>query len=423
MYIVSYEVSIKLQNGFGSAKYSTRRNNEEPVPSLGPAPAKSEAYSVPEVFKHLNGSSSLSSSTGLLTKLGSSVNNETSFSDFSEERSISSPEETVIHHVQSSSSFGSQGKHEESVNSTSSEKEVIIPDRDDKILGTTEESSQSNFIDNIATKVTPSGTTVQVGICSNIVATEESQANQKDDKKLPMLNKNDQEDPRTGDDLCVDLQEDKKEEQQESGKEEQNMEKEKQFSENELYSKFTQDVTRKPVSLRSNTLAFNKRVPEIQGSLETNHQHEHVKSLELSSERAKPGGLFENIPCMEKAKEIDVQEYSHKDAKDFAASERKERVNNFSDSKDEVESRIKLLEEELREAAAIEIGLYSVVAEHGSSTYKVHAPARRISRFYLHACRVGTPAKRASAARAAASGLSLVSKACGNDVPRYVLNK
>ncbi|CDP13321.1 unnamed protein product [Coffea canephora] len=81
-------------------------------------------------------------------------------------------------------------------------------------------------------------------------------------------------------------------------------------------------------------------------------------------------------------------------------------------------SRIQMLEEELREAATLEIGLYSVVAEHGSSVSKVHAPARRLSRFYLHACKEKSRAKQASAARAAISGLVLVSKACGNDVPR-----
>ena len=431
MYIVSDTVSIKLQNELGSAKVSARRNYEEPLstkpaPSLGPALIKPEVTSVPEASKHLNGSSSVLSSTGLLTKLGSPVNNEASFSDFSEKSSVSSPEETVVHHVQSSSS-GSQGKNEVSGSSTSIEQKVIIhgefADRDARILGTTEESSKSDFIDNLATKVTPSETKVKVGISPNLVATVESQANGKDDEKLPRLNKNDEEDPRTVDDLCVDLQEDKEEkEQQESEEEEQNSGKKKHSSENELVSKFTQDVTRKQVALRSDTLTFSKRVPEMQGSLETNHQLNHVKSVRLSSGRAKLGGLFDSNALMEKAKEIDVQDDSHKDPKGFASSESKERINNFSDGKDEVQSRIKLLEEELREAAAIEVGLYSVVAEHGSSTYKVHAPARRISRFYLHACRAETQAKRASAARAAASGLVLVSKACGNDVPRYVLN-
>ncbi|CAL1354914.1 unnamed protein product [Linum trigynum] len=81
-------------------------------------------------------------------------------------------------------------------------------------------------------------------------------------------------------------------------------------------------------------------------------------------------------------------------------------------------NKVEMLEEELMETAALEIGLYSVVAEHGSSANKVHAPARRLSRFYLHACKVRNQGKRANAARAIISGLILVSKACGNDVPR-----
>lgn len=97
-----------------------------------------------------------------------------------------------------------------------------------------------------------------------------------------------------------------------------------------------------------------------------------------------------------------------------------ETMKSSTDSNADMESRIEMLEEELREAATLEIGLYSVVAEHGSSMNKVHAPARRLSRFYLHACKANSAAKRASAAGAAISGLVLVSKACGNDVPRYV---
>ncbi|KAF9610991.1 hypothetical protein IFM89_026271 [Coptis chinensis] len=46
---------------------------------------------------------------------------------------------------------------------------------------------------------------------------------------------------------------------------------------------------------------------------------------------------------------------------------------------EEMESRIKKLEDELREIAALEVSLYSVVPEHGSSAHKVHTPARRLS--------------------------------------------
>ncbi|XP_057811127.1 uncharacterized protein LOC131025404 [Salvia miltiorrhiza] len=88
------------------------------------------------------------------------------------------------------------------------------------------------------------------------------------------------------------------------------------------------------------------------------------------------------------------------------------------DCRDEWKTTIEMLREELREAAATEVGLYSIVAEHASSVNKVHTPARRLSRFYIDACKAGSQAKRASAARAAVSGLVLVSKSCGHDVPR-----
>lgn len=86
-----------------------------------------------------------------------------------------------------------------------------------------------------------------------------------------------------------------------------------------------------------------------------------------------------------------------------------------------LEQRVKVLENELRESAAIEVSLYSVVAEHVSSINKVHAPARRLSRLYLHATKESF-SRRASSARSIVSGLVLVAKACGNDVPRYILS-
>lgn len=84
----------------------------------------------------------------------------------------------------------------------------------------------------------------------------------------------------------------------------------------------------------------------------------------------------------------------------------------------QMESEIEKLEGELREAAAIEAAVYSVIAEHGGSSHKVHSPARRLARLYIHACKHWSQDRRAGAARNAASGLILVAKACGNDVPR-----
>ncbi|XP_009391818.2 uncharacterized protein LOC103977891 [Musa acuminata AAA Group] len=85
---------------------------------------------------------------------------------------------------------------------------------------------------------------------------------------------------------------------------------------------------------------------------------------------------------------------------------------------EEMESRIEKLEEELREVAALEISLYSVIPEHGSSAHKVHTPARRLSRLYIHACKFWTQDKKATVARNTVSGLVLIAKSCGNDVSR-----
>ncbi|CAL5193499.1 unnamed protein product [Lathyrus oleraceus] len=84
----------------------------------------------------------------------------------------------------------------------------------------------------------------------------------------------------------------------------------------------------------------------------------------------------------------------------------------------EMESRIENLEEELREVAALEVSLYSIVPEHGSSAHKVHTPARRLSRLYIHACKHWTPKRKATIAKNTVSGLILVAKSCGNDVSR-----
>lgn len=119
-----------------------------------------------------------------------------------------------------------------------------------------------------------------------------------------------------------------------------------------------------------------------------------------------------------KPPDLDIPNGSQKKGKLGSSADRKEAKTDVHDGRNEWKVKVEMLEEELREAAAIEVALYSVVAEHSSSKNKVHAPARRLSRFYTSACRAGSQAKRASVAKAAVSGLVLVSKACGNDVPR-----
>ncbi|KAL6523233.1 hypothetical protein OROGR_016836 [Orobanche gracilis] len=90
----------------------------------------------------------------------------------------------------------------------------------------------------------------------------------------------------------------------------------------------------------------------------------------------------------------------------------------FEQKIEEMDTRIKKLESELRGVAALEIAIYSVVPEHGTSAHKVYTPARRLSRLYIYACKYWSQDKRATVARNTVSGLVLVSKSCGNDVSR-----
>ncbi|XVE84131.1 hypothetical protein DITRI_Ditri16bG0144900 [Diplodiscus trichospermus] len=154
----------------------------------------------------------------------------------------------------------------------------------------------------------------------------------------------------------------------------------------------------------------------------------HVNSVRYSSESVRSNGLFSNNQHAE-LKEFGVLGDAQHGPRTFRSKSSNERKDAKVLSKDtrsaildnkmqQLENKIKMLEGELREAAAVEAALYSVVAEHGSSMTKVHAPARRLSRLYLHACKEGFQSSRASAARSAVSGLALVAKACGNDVPR-----
>ncbi|XVF43756.1 hypothetical protein PTKIN_Ptkin02bG0065700 [Pterospermum kingtungense] len=228
-----------------------------------------------------------------------------------------------------------------------------------------------------------------------------------------------------------------------------------------------QDPTRKQIKLRSNTFASSGAAAEVQGGFAANNRQKHVTPVQLHFDKAKSNelskkiqfvekvkendipkkipnatsdtpsereetansfpiskvksgqsyGLLNKAQLMEKAKENDIPQKVHDGSKSDSRNESKENTNSFY-GKVGLESKIEMLQEELREAAVVEASLYSVVAEHGSSMNKVHAPARRLSRFYLHACKARSQDKRAGAARVAVSGLILVSKACGNDVPR-----
>lgn len=180
-----------------------------------------------------------------------------------------------------------------------------------------------------------------------------------------------------------------------------------------------------PVPLSSNSYSLGGSDNGMKGNILKNERLKHVKSVRSSADSARIiGSLGSNHLGEVKENGVhgdaqnsggNIRSIDRKDAKIYPREAR----NAILDSKlEHLENKIKMLEGELREAAAIEAALYSVVAEHGSSMSKVHAPARRLSRLYLHACKENLQARRAGAAKSAVSGLTLVAKACGNDVPR-----
>ncbi|XVF07300.1 hypothetical protein REPUB_Repub06bG0126100 [Reevesia pubescens] len=143
--------------------------------------------------------------------------------------------------------------------------------------------------------------------------------------------------------------------------------------------------------------------PPSESSEESNDKHaEEVKEVDVLDETSNGTQSFgsDNVPV---------------DAEDKFQVKVESTLNQKIE---EMETRIEKLEAELREVAALEISLYSVVPEHGSSSHKVHTPARRLSRLYIHACKHWTQNKRATIAKNSVSGLILIAKSCGNDVSR-----
>ncbi|KAH1090487.1 hypothetical protein J1N35_017744 [Gossypium stocksii] len=131
----------------------------------------------------------------------------------------------------------------------------------------------------------------------------------------------------------------------------------------------------------------------------------------------------------EELKEVYVLDETSNDNKSFASdnepvdAEDKFQVENeaaLNEKINEMQTRIEKLKAQLREVAALEISLYFVVPEHGSSAHKPHTPARRLSRLYIHACKHWEQNKQATIAKNIMSRFILTAKSCGNDVSRYL---
>ncbi|XP_021809603.1 uncharacterized protein LOC110753101 [Prunus avium] len=377
---VSSLPSSSEKNESESTTDSTRRLYGEPAVESIAAPASTGATPVAKAFKNQNGSSSPSSSIGSSSILLNPANDPASLPNVPRESSMPTLKKSLTPSVvqSSSSSFGHQESHQESGNHN------IKDNRIHKTLSNSsarmnEISQVGNIVSNHATEGASSSTPIQEDTDSVFASNADSQANREDGHLLKV----------------------------------------KEYSfDDKLASRFSQDATRKQVRLKSETFTLGRNTVGVQGSKVKSNELKHVKSLQLPFVSAQNNRLPSNNEFVEKSKEADIPEDVHVRGMISGTSEREETTTRFSDSKVDLESTIELLKEELREAAAVEVGLYSVAAEHGSSANKIHAPARRLSRFYFHACKTSSQAKKGNAARAAITGLILVSKACGNDVPR-----
>ncbi|XP_038717962.1 uncharacterized protein LOC120011024 isoform X2 [Tripterygium wilfordii] len=224
------------------------------------------------------------------------------------------------------------------------------------------------------------------------------------------------EDATAPDHMNNDFVEDIDEIKQQDGHEKQNFEMSKHALQDTSLNISSEEAIRNQTSLGNDALPFTS-----ENILKT-ERLKHGKSVRSLSDVARSCDGNQQSG----GKHVNNSGYLHNgagslrsnDVKDAKIYPKLTAVSNLDSNVQHLEHKIKMLEGELREAAAIEAALYSVVAEHGSSMSKVHAPARRLSRLYLHACRESSQLRRASSARSAVSGLVLVAKACGNDVPR-----
>ncbi|XP_044494010.1 uncharacterized protein LOC123217229 isoform X2 [Mangifera indica] len=277
-------------------------------------------------------------------------------------------------------------------------------------------SGSGNAINDPSAKIASSSVSIHAKVNMDQVRVEDSPTDLEPGRKSWRHAKNTVEAATT--DLNVELLKKQENRHQGNGQGNQMLEVKKISLEDKLVSKLPQDSAKKDVKLRGNSIANSRSSLGVQSGTILSDKLKQIKSVQLRYNSTESYGLLNNSQYRGKEKEINNAKDKYNDGESNAQSIMGETANRFSNNKVKLESKIKMLEEELREVAALEIGLYSVIAEHGSSINKVHAPARRLSRLYLHACKARSQSKRASAARAAFSGLVLVSKACGNDVPR-----
>ncbi|KAB1211752.1 hypothetical protein CJ030_MR6G015025 [Morella rubra] len=393
---------------------------------------KSNVMPLIESPENLKGSSSCSSSIDLSSDLGSPVNGPSSGLNFSNSSSIPIQQNVVTHSFHSSSLSLVYGNMEEDSDASiiSNEHGRLAPEVHERVSNSTCETSgdgQQNIKEYVPNSyvVSPDNNS-QVFEKLDSTKSGGSPCNINNDGRGWLIGSDHQEEAETTDDIYDSSTEDKDgREPQENRDEIQKFDENKHSAEDESLA--TGSAARVQVSLEGDTLSLGRGNLGMKSNILQNDRLKNVKSVRSSVDLARTNGLVSNNQQRE-VKEIGVLGDAQYVGRNLRSNERKDAKvypkdtrSALLDSKiQQLEHRIKLLESELTEAAAIEAALYSVVAEHGSSMSKVHAPARRLSRLYLHACGESSLSRRASAARSAVSGLVLVAKACGNDVPRLM---
>uniref|UniRef100_A0A0D9XF20 Dilute domain-containing protein n=1 Tax=Leersia perrieri TaxID=77586 RepID=A0A0D9XF20_9ORYZ len=142
------------------------------------------------------------------------------------------------------------------------------------------------------------------------------------------------------------------------------------------------------------------------------------KAIESIAADDKPSEEAKEIDILDEAPNCDQSTGTDEEIADTEETIPYDDKSTVHEKNEELESKCERLEQELREVAALEISLYSVVPEHGCSSHKLHTPARRLSRLYVHASKFWSSDKKASVTKNFVSGLVLVAKSCGNDVSR-----
>lgn len=377
------------ENAVESVKDAKGTSSHNPSSSLEQVAVKSGDEPVIAAGKHFNGSSSPSPSIELSSEVRSPDNDQASMSNFHNRNSTSIIRKNVNHSDQSSSSsLANVGVEEEKDNSVPMSPAPEIRDRivngRSNIQVRAQPMDENNF-ENLLPEAAAPDTNHQVVDSHQVIRKKRDE----NDQRLSADN---------GHNTTL----------------------------NEISNGFSPDAIRSSGISTSDIPPFSIRRGLRVGYTPTTTRLRYAKSVRSPSDSPKSNGFVGDSQSTGEVKTLEIPDkaregtlsFTRDEGKDTTIVPREARTNSSDSIIQQLKHRIKKLQGELRETAAMELSLYSVVAEHGSSVNKVHAPARRLSRLYLHASKNPSQVSRASVAKSIVSGLLLVAKACGNDVPR-----